>query len=193
MGKNLTFSVVCYPKIESRKAFYLNIVASLAVRKTLSDLGIQSEIKWPNDILVHQKKICGILIENQLAGHQIQQSIIGIGLNVNQLKFENGINATSIAVENQAVELEDVLKQCYQYLDFYYNLLIESNFPLLLKHYYSFMFAYKEEVILEDQSGKFTGFLLGVDDFGLLEVLKTNGLKVKYDLKEVKFILNDSK
>ena len=66
-GKNLTFSLILCEAIPVKCSFYLNIAASLAVRKVLSDLQIDAKIKWPNDILVNGKKICGILIENQIS------------------------------------------------------------------------------------------------------------------------------
>lgn len=186
-GENLTVSVVVYPKISPKYAFYLNVITSLAVQKTLSDLNIESKIKWPNDILVEQKKIGGILIENQISGANISQSVIGIGLNVNQVKFE-GLNATSIKREGVHAEIEDILSQIYQYLDFYYNLLVESNFKLLLKHYYSNLFLYQQTGVFEDLNGRFNAKVNGVTEIGLLNLLLEDGTRQTYDLKEVKFI-----
>jgi BirA family biotin operon repressor/biotin-[acetyl-CoA-carboxylase] ligase len=113
--KNLTFSVLTYPKTKPKYAFYLNIIASLAVHKALSDLNIHAKIKWPNDILVNKKKIGGILIENQINADGINQSIIGIGLNVNQSVFKTNLNATSILNEGVSVEINDILNQIYGY------------------------------------------------------------------------------
>lgn len=185
--KNLTFSVVVYPKIDPRYAFYLNIVASLAVQKTLIDLKIESKIKWPNDILVNEKKICGILVENQVSGNAISQSIIGIGLNVNQKLFK-GINGTSIVNEGADIELNDVLNQVYGYLDFYYNLLMESNFKLLLNLYYSHFYLMNKWSKFEAEGIKFKAKVLGVNEIGFLKLELEGNEQKLFDIKEVKFL-----
>ena len=87
-GKNLTFSTVLYPTaIEANKQFHLSMLVSIAVIDALTDYTDGFSIKWPNDIYWHDKKICGILIENELEGKYLSQSIIGIGLNINQTIF----------------------------------------------------------------------------------------------------------
>lgn len=185
--KNLTFSVVVYPNIDAKYAFYLNIVASLAVQKTLIDLKIISKIKWPNDILVKHKKISGILIENQVNGQKITQSIIGIGLNVNQKAFKN-MNATSILNEGVTINIDDVLKQIYGYLDFYYNILIESNYKLLLKLYYSHLFLMDDWGVFEVEGNQFKAKVLGVNEHGFLSIMTEDNHQKYFDLKEIKFI-----
>ena len=99
-GENLMFSIVLKdPKISARDQFVLNEIASLAVVDFLSMHGITARIKWPNDIYVGSKKICGILIENSLQGSAISSSIIGIGLNINQRNFNVNLpNPTSMVL-----------------------------------------------------------------------------------------------
>jgi BirA family biotin operon repressor/biotin-[acetyl-CoA-carboxylase] ligase len=87
-GKNLTFSMVLRPeKISARRQFELSMVVSLAIVNVLDRYVENVSIKWPNDIYVGDKKICGILIENTLSETQIARSIVGVGLNVNQDQF----------------------------------------------------------------------------------------------------------
>jgi BirA family biotin operon repressor/biotin-[acetyl-CoA-carboxylase] ligase len=186
--KNLTFSVLTYTNTKPKHAFYLNIIASLAVQKALSDLNITAKIKWPNDILVNQKKIAGILIENQINGDIINQSIIGIGLNVNQSIFNSELNATSILNEGISVEIEDVLNQIYGYLDFYYNLLLESNFKLLLKHYYTHLFWHNQIGTFKNETSEFKALVMGISDIGLLELRLLDNTTKYYDIKDVKFL-----
>ncbi|UKN01695.1 biotin--[acetyl-CoA-carboxylase] ligase [Paracrocinitomix mangrovi] len=187
-GKNLTCSIIFFPSIKIDKAFYLNIAVSLAVRKTLEDLSIQAKIKWPNDILVNDKKICGILIENQLAGQMVNTSVIGIGLNINQLDFAEGINATSIQLEKkQKVEVMDVFDHLYGYLDFYLNLLMEQNWSLLKKHYYQFLYLLDAEAKFEDANGIFNGKIVGISENGLL-LIQTASEKREYDIQELKYV-----
>jgi BirA family biotin operon repressor/biotin-[acetyl-CoA-carboxylase] ligase len=99
-GENLMFSIVLKdPKISARDQFVLNEIASLSVVDFLSMHGISARIKWPNDIYVGSKKICGILIENSLHGTAISSSIIGIGLNINQRNFNVNLpNPTSMVL-----------------------------------------------------------------------------------------------
>lgn len=78
---NIALSIILYPDIKSLP--YLIMVASLAVVKSIeSIIGLKGKIKWPNDILIDGKKVCGILIENELSGNRIVYSIVGIGINV---------------------------------------------------------------------------------------------------------------
>ena len=99
-GENLMFSIVLKaPKISAKDQFVLNEIASLSVVDFLSKHGISSRIKWPNDIYVGSKKICGILIENSLRDSAVSSSIIGIGLNINQRNFNvNLLNPTSMVL-----------------------------------------------------------------------------------------------
>lgn len=187
-GKNLTSSTIIFPDIEAGKAFYLNIIAALAVRKTLSDLGVEAKIKWPNDILVDSKKICGILVENVISGSKINSAVIGIGLNINQLQFHEGINATSLALlKKQDFEILDIFDQFFGYLDFYLNLLCDSHFDLLKKHYYEHFYLINEVASFESEGEQFNAEVLGITEQGLLLLNRQEGKKA-YDIKEVTFL-----
>ena len=85
-GENLLCSMIVQPtSIRASEQFYLTMAVSLAIYETLIDLGIEEvQIKWPNDIYVKGKKICGILIESNLSGDRFDNVILGMGLNVNQ-------------------------------------------------------------------------------------------------------------
>ena len=89
-GKNLLFSMVLYPTaLEANKQFYLSMLTTISIIDALSKYTDNFCVKWPNDIYWKDKKIGGILIENELEGKYITQSIIGIGLNVNQEEFHS--------------------------------------------------------------------------------------------------------
>ncbi len=96
---SLAMSVILRPSREEMR--YLPAISSLAVQRTITTMGIPARIKWPNDVLIKGKKVCGILIENELAGADLRYSIVGIGINVNfnTEKFpEIAEIATSISV-----------------------------------------------------------------------------------------------
>ena len=107
-GENLMFSIVLKsPVLMAEDNFALNEIAALSVADFLSTYGIKAEIKWPNDIYVGEKKICGILIENSFRGKTISSSIIGIGLNINQRNFNVNLpNPTSmvLCMQNQGTQ-----------------------------------------------------------------------------------------
>lgn len=187
-GKNLTCSTIIFPEIDASRAFYLNIIAALAVRKTLSDLGIDAKIKWPNDVLIGQKKICGILVENVISGNKVNSSIIGVGLNINQKSFHESFKATSLLLEkNQEFDISDIFNQYFGYLDFYLNLLCESNFALLKKHYYEHFYRLGTISNFESDGITFKAEVLGIIDSGLL-LLKVDGIEESFDIKEVKYL-----
>ena len=111
-GKNLLVSFILKPdNLSVLRQQELTWITSICIVQTLRIFNIESQIKWPNDILIRGKKIAGILIENQLSGEFISNSIIGIGLNVNQTDFD-GIEATSIQLEfKQEISIEIVFNE----------------------------------------------------------------------------------
>ena len=128
-GKNLTFSVLLHPtEIPADCQFRISEAVSVAICETLErcfrplspadsspNLGEQEiSIKWPNDIYVGDRKICGILIENQLRGRLISDSIVGIGLNVNQMEFRSDApNPVSLAQLTGHEEDREALLQAF--------------------------------------------------------------------------------
>jgi len=100
--QNLTFSLFYTPDdLKIDHVFLISMATANAIHQYLASKQLQSTIKWPNDILVDKKKIAGILIENTIQQTNIHSSIIGIGLNINQTEFEEGIKATSLLIEKE--------------------------------------------------------------------------------------------
>ena len=122
-GENLLFSIVLkYSKdemlsdalspVRACDQFVISEAAALAITDFLSGYGISAKIKWPNDIYIGDKKICGVLIENSLRGENLSSSIIGIGLNVNQRNFDVNLpNPTSMVLETG---FEEDIKGCLE-------------------------------------------------------------------------------
>ncbi len=91
-GLNLTFSFLYRPlKLGTDNILLITCATTLGIRDYLLGHGIEADIKWPNDIWVKGRKICGILIENILEGRQIQSSIIGVGFNLNQMEWPSDL------------------------------------------------------------------------------------------------------
>ena len=112
-GQNLIFSILLKnPDIPAAQQSEISDAVSESVVELLHRHGIKAWIKPPNDIWVEQKKICGILIEHSLRSSRISWSIIGIGLNVNQISFPDDLpNPTSMALEKEGGRLGDILNE----------------------------------------------------------------------------------
>jgi BirA family biotin operon repressor/biotin-[acetyl-CoA-carboxylase] ligase len=121
-GLNLTFSAVLNPVfLTATQQFILNKAVALAIHDVVNKYAPGSvRVKWPNDIMIGDKKVCGILIENQITGDRIGRSIVGIGLNVNQAVFDSPL-ATSISVDSgKAIDLAEVFENLLQGLEWRY-------------------------------------------------------------------------
>lgn len=187
-SKNLTFSLLLKPTfLNIEHNFFLNIIVSLAIHDFLSQYhGTGLKIKWPNDILYHDQKICGILIENFLKMHQIGSSIVGVGLNVNQENFPL-FTATSLkVVTGESYELNKLLNQLMEFLESRYLQLKDLQLDTLKQEYISRLYWYKEKHTFFDQE-QFEGIITDIDQNGRLMIRKNEQI-VFYQFKEVKFI-----
>ena len=188
-GKNLTVSVfkdVSFLKTEQN--FYLNIVVSLSVLKALKVFHIPKlKVKWPNDILSDKKKLSGILIENVIKQNQLQASVVGIGLNVNQTEFEDLPNASSMRVVlGRIFEKEEILQVILNHLKSYFQLLENGDYERLKVEYEKHLFRKDKPSTFKNAKGEvFSGIITGISDFGQLQVRIENEIVMEYDLKEI--------
>jgi BirA family biotin operon repressor/biotin-[acetyl-CoA-carboxylase] ligase len=186
-GKNLTFSVIIKPGIQIGQQFWLNIISSLAVYNLLTKyLGNKVKVKWPNDIYYEDQKICGILIQNFIKGTDIENSIIGIGLNVNQIKFEEPKAISMATVCEQQFPLQSVLDDLLEQLEHSLAQLHLGNLKELKSQYMSELYWFQEQHLFKSEE-LFTGTIIGIDDSGLLHIKTDEGEKY-FNFKEVVFI-----
>lgn len=186
-GLNLTFSVIIYPELPVMHQFYLNMIASLAVADTLALAYQHVKVKWPNDILFTDKKLCGILIQNNLRINKIQSSVMGIGINVNQTGFSYS-KATSLAlISGKTVRREEILSGLLENLEKRYLQLKNGNFLTLKTNYLQKLYWLYEERWFADEAGEFTGEIVGMDESGQLMIRTARELR-KYGIKEVKYL-----
>lgn len=190
-GKNITCSIVLKPTfLPISQQFYLTMAVALSVYDVLVQLKIpQIAIKWANDILVGDKKICGILIENLLKGSFIQTSIIGIGLNVNQKEFENLPQATSLQqITKKEYILNEVLNELVSYIEKRY-LQLKQDTHSIKQQYLSVLYKYQtlHTFYLPDNTS-LKGYILGIDEIGRLAVQNSDTQHIHYfNLKEIRF------
>lgn len=188
-GLNLTFSVI-YKDINLPiyDQFFLNIITSLAVYQTL-DVYVTKKIvvKWPNDIYCNHKKVAGILIKNYVRGPQIKNSVIGIGLNVNQEKFSSAKATSMQLLEGKIFELPQILKSILENLEVYLLKLLRNENKSLKDLYLQNLYLYDQNHQFESPHiGKFEGKIQGIDSLGNLEVLVDNRLRI-FGLKEISY------
>lgn len=193
-GRNLTLSVVHYPPETLRpiEQFSISEATALAVTDTLADFGIEAMVKWPNDIYVGDRKICGILIEHSLLGLTIRHSVLGIGLNVNQTLFisdaPNPVSMRQI-IGKDDFDLEEVAGRLLSRLEERLSLCVAADNRKILHadflkrlwrgdgRYYPFR---------ERAAGReFLASIIDIEPSGLL--LLSNG--GRYAFKEIEFLL----
>ena len=193
-GANLTFSILLKfgpGELPAAQAHRLNYIMSLAVASFLEECGVSPAVKWPNDIYLGRRKICGILIENVLSGASVQASVIGVGLNINQWEFPQLSNATSLSLSTgKKYDLEPSLERLIAIFE---QLLSASSsgYDAIFERYTSMLFqkgtsAQYQDYLSEEQ---FEGVIEGVDADGRLIVRDLTGRKRRFRFKELGYIL----
>lgn len=188
-SKNLMFSVFKDTSmLHLEYHFLISVVTSLAILKSLQSFSISKlSIKWPNDILSEDKKICGILIENVIKQNSLSHTIIGVGLNVNQTEFINLPKASSLKlITGNVFELEEVLFETIKNLKYYFKILKRGDYNSLKADYEECLFRKDKPSTFKDRQGLiFTGYIKSVSLFGNLQVLLEDNIIKEFDLKEV--------
>jgi len=191
-GKNLLFSIILYPDfISATTQFLLSKVISLGIYDYLCGYISDVSIKWPNDIYVDDRKIAGIRIENDLLGAFVKNSIVGIGLNMNQENFPKGIpNPVSLTqmIEKQLVLRDEMIKVC-RFLDKRYKMLAKGMVDKIRRDYHNTLFRLNEMAWYQNNASKFRAKIIGVSDYGQLILENQSGKTLEYNFKEVDFIL----
>lgn len=191
-GKNLTFSVLLQPHfLPVTNQFDLVRIISLGVFDALEPLlGSKLKIKWPNDIYYADDKLGGILIENIIQSGQIKNSVIGIGLNVNQDGFPSYLlNAVSIKqILHQDYDLKVLLADICRHIEAYYLNLKAGKISFVRNAYLSRLYWLNENKSFKSQMNEFNGIIRNVKDNGLLVVENNNHEELEFSLKEIEFL-----
>ncbi|MBL7901182.1 MAG: biotin--[acetyl-CoA-carboxylase] ligase [Bacteroidia bacterium] len=193
-GRNITMSVILFPSfLELKNQRFLYQMTALACYDTIAailDKGqFDIKIKWPNDILVNSKKLCGILIENNLIENKLLSSVIGIGMNVNQKKFEQQPNAVSLSVLTDLdFEANALIRAVCHSLEKYYKLLKEGKTEQLQRRYQSLLFGIDEWREFS-VNGKNTVLKVnGTGPTGLLLLEDLEGKRFEADAQDLRWI-----
>ncbi|MBL4710745.1 MAG: biotin--[acetyl-CoA-carboxylase] ligase [Flavobacteriales bacterium] len=185
--KNLLMSVLLKPNWKVGCQFEWSKMVALSIKESLDSLAVgKVQVKWPNDILIEGEKVAGILIENSIIGETISNSIVGIGLNVNQTNFESFPRvATSLKLKGgREYELEEIRANILESLRKKYY---EFDLGTVKKDYLNALYGYGVPKKFQDNEGDFTGVILGVLPNGRLQLNKNGKLK-DYEVKEIVFL-----
>ena len=182
--KNLLLSVIFYPLVAPSKVFQMTLFASLAVCKSLNTLfKIKAGIKWPNDVYVNSRKICGVLTDVSLDRKRVKWVVVGIGLNVNaepSLEPELGILATSIKRETgRAQKRPPILKRILEEMDCLYKRFLSGEITNLRDEWLSYSIILGKKVTIFSDGLQETGIAETIDEDGVLILLTPDGERKK--------------
>ncbi len=192
-GKNLTFSLILYPKVTANQQFILNKAISLGIYDFLiAELPNQRiSIKWPNDLYIEDRKVCGILIQNSVLGIKLEYMVVGIGLNVNQTFFtSNAPNPVSLKmITNMEYGINELLNKLLQSIFERYTFISPETIKKINTDYQKSLYRLMEwhEYLVNDilvQSR-----ITGTNEYGQLLLEDKSGKTLVCDLNEVKFII----
>lgn len=208
--KNLTFSIILKPSfLKASDQWLLSMTLALAITDSLIGAGRdllntcderQTEdnapcrnkvsVKWPNDIYIGDRKVCGILITNQLTSTSISQSICGIGLNVNQTTFPDWIpNPTSISIETgKHYDLKNSLDNVLGKIESRYSQL-KSHPSSIKPDYMSRLYRLNKPSPFLYDGRRITATIIDVDSLGHLHLTTEDDQEIVCDLKEIKFVI----
>lgn len=172
----LYFSIVLRPKIEMRYLPLITLMTGIAVHDTLAEMGIESDIKWVNDILVNEKKICGILAETTETSDGLAV-VVGIGINLRSSNFPPEIADIAASIEDHAPSTTRFSNETLtKYLSFHYDVLQSENGPAAIIEEWRKRSSYYsgKNVLVKLENETITGVTDGLESNGALRVRKEN-------------------
>ena len=197
MGLNLIISCILKPHfLDIKNTFYLSKISALAAYDVMTELLFDSQydikIKWPNDILVNKKKVAGILIENNFNHIGLQHSIVGIGINVNQIDFQElqPLVSSLKIMTKKHFDRDEVLKNLCHKLEKWYLKLKTGKIEEIDSTYLNNLIGFKTQNSFIDLSNTtFDASINSISTDGKLILKLANGDFRTFEVKEVKMLL----
>ena len=190
--ENLLVSILVNPSfLKVSRQFALSQTVALAVNATMAHFGIESQLKWPNDIYVGKRKICGILVELSWEGDTLADAIIGIGVNVNQSLFGemDRIPVSMKMLLGADIPIDNVRDRLLGNFSYYYSLLQSGKEELITREYIASLLGYGKKMQYRNSSGNFTATIENVTPMGHLLLRCDDGALRTYAFKEVELLL----
>lgn len=181
-GTTILMSLLLKPQIEPNRASMITLVSALAVSKAITQLtGQPADIKWPNDIVMNGKKVCGILTEMSVNQNAIDYIVVGIGINVNTEQFSEEIKdiATSICLEiGRQISCEELMEAVWTYFEEDYEIYLKTqDLQKLVTDYNARLVNQNQQVRVLDPKEPFEGEAKGITSQGELIVDTKDGRK----------------
>jgi len=186
----LWFSVILYPNIPTQYAMLITMATSISIVQAIKELtGLSAVIKWPNDLLLEGKKICGILTELDAELDRINYSVVGVGINVNNVLEDELCNkANSIFnIYNSKISRVDLLRLIIKYLDVNYAKLISNDYNYIRELWFENTDIIGRNVRLKLEKYEIEGIVIDIDDTGAL-ILENIDKKIKIVSGDLEFI-----
>ena len=179
-GKDLCFSLVLRPDVDPRDLFSLNLILGIAVSNAIQKIsGLKTDLKWPNDLLINEKKCCGILSEMRTDFGRVKYLIVGIGINVNAQSVSTELSMTASTLFQQTGQLisrSQLLAQILNHFEpFYFNFLNQKIQPFLDLWIQKSSYAKGQWVFVKQMDRSFRGITMGLGAHGALLVKKEDG------------------
>ena len=192
-GKNITASLLFHPqKFPANQQFFISEAIALAIVEFLKSQGVEAKVKWPNDIYVGDRKICGILVEHKVIGKEITRTIAGFGINLNQTRFiSDAPNPVSLRMLTETVyDLDKSVEELSEYLEEYLQNLSEGDslhvrFNSILWRGDGLQYKFFDR----KQEQKIDAYIDSVKKDGVLTLVTSEGEERNYYFKEVEFLL----
>ena len=186
-GKNILISVAIKTNIKLEDKFILNVISSLAVLDLLDCFQLENvSVKWPNDILVENRKIAGILIQNKVLSEIITTSIIGIGLNINQSHFSQfNRDATSLKNENAThLSVSEIIDRLLDLLELRFSKIDSENW----KDYFEKLYLKDKVAPFEINGKKLMGIITDINNAGEIFLQTEDGMR-KFRIQQLEFLI----
>lgn len=189
-GCNLLMSILVRPgnSLEAKSQFLLSQAVAVSVHSAMACYGIETRLKWPNDIYVGNRKLAGILVELDYSGVFVEQAIIGIGLNVNQTEFQpmERVPVSMKMLLGKDIPVEDVLRDVLCNFSHYYAKMRWGDSGLIASDYQALLLGFGELCKFVDCKGcSFEAVMEGIEPTGHLLLRHSDGTLLRYAFKEV--------
>ncbi len=191
-GKNILCSIILFPDtVIPEDQFVISMAVSLGIHDFLSENIPVCRVKWPNDIYAGDDKISGVLIENMISDDRIENSIVGIGLNLNQTRFiSDAPNPVSLKmITGKDYDTEECLRQLAATLDKRYKQILTGEYKTILDSFVSVLYRRNEWHKYRTGNMVFEGRIEAVTGKGHLIVEDRKGQKLEFATKEIEYIL----
>ena len=192
-GENLLFSILARPgeSLKVTEQFLLSQAVALSLHEAMLHFGIDTKLKWPNDIYIGKRKLAGILLELDYTGNLVEQAIIGIGVNVNQEYFPtmDRIPVSMKTLQGHEFILDYVLATILDSFERYYHELESGSKELIAERYTRLLLGVNEQRNFVDKDGCFEGKITGVERDGHLIIERNDGNTCRYAFKEIEMAL----